>query len=64
MNECLYHPDEESDPILRKGIPLLKSLELVDVIAVAGFSKKNQEPNQDRCSICPKQARGQQTIFC
>ena len=30
-NESLYHPDKESDPILWKGIPLLKSLKIVDV---------------------------------
>ena len=33
-NESLYHPDEESDPILRKGIPLQKSFQKVDVCGV------------------------------
>ena len=30
-NESLYHPDEESDPNLRKGIPLQKNLKIIDV---------------------------------
>ena len=29
--ESLHHPDEESDPALRKGIPVLKSFRIVDV---------------------------------
>ena len=29
-NESLYRPDEESDPILRKGIPMQKSFQKVD----------------------------------
>ena len=31
-NESLYRPDEESDPIWRKGIPLQKSFQKVDVL--------------------------------
>ena len=31
-NESLYHPDEESDPNLRKGIPLQKNLKIINVI--------------------------------
>jgi len=31
-NESLYHPDEESDPILWKGIPLQKSFQKVYVL--------------------------------
>ena len=35
-NESLYCPDEESDPILRKGIPLQKSFQKVDVWGISG----------------------------
>ena len=31
LNESLYRPNEESDTILRKGIPLKKSFQKVDV---------------------------------
>ena len=34
--ESLYHLDEESDLILRKGIPLLKSLRIVDISTLMG----------------------------
>ena len=30
-NEILHHPDEESGPILREGIPFQKSFQKVDV---------------------------------
>ena len=30
-NQSLHHPDEESGPILWKGIPLQESLKIVDV---------------------------------
>ena len=33
-NESLYYPDEELDPNLRKGIPLQKSFEKVDVLSI------------------------------
>ena len=33
-NESLYRPDEESDPILRKGIPLQKCYQKLDVHTV------------------------------
>jgi len=36
-NESLYHPDEESDPILRKGIPLQKNVKIIDVTTKPGF---------------------------
>ena len=31
-NKSLFRPDEESDPILRKGIPLHKSFQKADVL--------------------------------
>ena len=32
-DESLYYPDEELDPNLRKGTPLQKSFEKVDVLS-------------------------------
>ena len=37
-NESLYRPDEESDAILRKGIPLQTSFLKVDVSSKMGQS--------------------------
>ena len=31
-NESLYHPDEESDPYLQKGIPLQKNLKVIEAL--------------------------------
>jgi len=43
-NERLYHPDEESDPNLWKGIPLQKNLKRIDVLyttqAFSGYPKE------------------------
>ena len=48
-NESLYYRDKELDPILEKGIPLLKTFQKVDAIA---FKPSNRfpTPSLPRCT--------------
>ena len=51
-NESLYRPDEESDPILRKGIPLQKSFQKVDVLAVTFFPRPLLDGSEEKELTC------------
>ena len=53
-NESLYHANEEFDPNLCTGVPLQKSLEIVDVVLPPHESSRipayqDVEPNNQRC---------------
>ena len=48
VDESLHRPDEESDPILRKGIPLLKSLKIVNVISIELASHASQKKGSNK----------------
>ena len=62
-NESLYHPDEESDPNLQKGIPLQKNLKIIDVFWYVGsaFLAPNSKPSL--CSLEGKVASSPSVDF-
>ena len=49
LNESLHRPDEESD---RKGIPLQKSFQKVDVLAVTFFPRSLLDGSEEKELTC------------